>query len=335
MVSIRKYLNAVDRPRQGQADPAASGVIASLCAGILEHMAAYVLQGDQGSDFRAKLDDARERLSPAMSLEDALAVDETVRSSLSLWASRERESAQRTAMETQHVVGVLNHALMVLAGGSERAISRLQVIQESLNRTSAVRDMHGLRASLADAMKLIREESVREQEHSEREMAGFESQVLRFREQLAANPARKLPGRAGAIEAMTDRLAVLPPDTTLYLAAFVFDDIKAIVQRYGPEPAEELFYQVIRERIQPISATNASWRWSAGCVVSTFEHTSSLPVLKSELSKLCLLPLVYRMKLGSRTAVLKVAVSHLLATVSPRSLQSLVSQIDRFSGDIA
>jgi len=343
MVSIRKYLemncdgrDILAGPRQFGAAGADCAVLAGLCAAILDQIAAYVLQGEPASELRARIESAKARIQGEVTAEEAVRVEEVVRGALSACAARDRESAQRTAVETQHVVGVLNMALMALTGGSKRSVSRLQRIQTSLQRTSLIRDAEGLRASLADAMKLIREEAVREQATAEREFAGLEAQVVRIREQLAANPVRRLPGRAEAIRALVDRAPLRIPGAALYAIALSIDQIKALVQRYGGEPVDELFFQLIRERVQPLAPACASWRWSQGCIVSVFEHAGDREHLQSDLAELCRGPLVYRMMLGDRTAVLKVAVSHLL-TVAPcpatgDSLQPFVSQIDKFAG---
>jgi hypothetical protein len=347
MVSIRKYLDMGDvRNRkpgdepgsEHRAEPAGSpdcAVPAGLCAAILDQIGAYVLQGEAASELRARLEAVRAPIQGEITPEQAIRVEEGVRGVLSACAARDRESAQRTAVETQHVVGVLNMALMVLAGGSERSLSRLQRIQASLQRTSLIRDAEGLRASLADATKLIREEAAREQVSAEQDLAGLEAQVVRVRERLAANPVRRLPGRAEAIRALADWPARIP-GATLCLVALSIDQIKALVQRYGPEPVDELFFQLIRERVQPLAPACASWRWSQGCIVSMFEHSGDYERLQADLAELCRAPLVYRMTLGSRTAVLKVAVSHLL-TAAPRlqcgeSPDALVLQIDKFGG---
>ncbi len=331
------------KPEQSDAQGPNPLILAGLCAAILDQIGAYVVTGELGSEFRARIEEAKLKLGPSLEESEASHVAETVRSILAAGSARQRESAQRTAIETQHIVGVLNHALMVLAGGSERSLSRLQRIQSSLQRTSLVRDNDGLRASLADAMKLIREEAAREQEHSERDLADFESQVIRVREQVAANPVRRLPGRAEAAQALVDHIADRPAqestETTLYVAAFSVDQIRAMVQRYGPDPVEEVFFQVIRERIQPVAGSCLSWRWSAGCIISIFRHSSGISALKQQFASLCRTPVVYRMTLGSRTAVLKVSVSHMVISVAdvpdikPSDyVRSLMSQLDKFAG---
>jgi len=330
MVSIRKYLDMHGPSTPMPSKTPGSAVLAGLCSRILDHITAYVLTGEAGSDPKAGFEQVKARLGAQTSGEEAARVEDSVRAVLAGHAAHQRENAQRIAVETQHIVGVLNNALMVMSGGSQRSVSRLQHIQESLQRTSLIRDAQGLRASLADAMTLIREEATREQEHSARDLASVESDVIKVREHIAANPVRRLPGRGEAIEALPDTFSALQPGLSLYAVAFSFDNIRAIVQRYGTEPVDELFFQVIRERIQPVAAANTSWRWSPSCVVSIFALPCDLAHLQQELAELCRAPLVYRMSLGNRTAVLKVAVSHLVAACEPP--ETLISQIDKFSG---
>jgi hypothetical protein len=350
MVSIRKYLemrgDSKDSAEQSRAvsrdtrKPELPGgaecqVLAGLCAAILDQIVAYVLQGEAAAELRARLETAKSPLLGEIRPNEAVRVEEIVRGVLSACAARDREGAQRTAVETQRVVGVLNMALMVLAGGSKRSLSRLQHIQASLQRTSQIRDAEGLRASLADAMKLIRDEAAREQISAERDLAGLEAQVVRVREQLAANPVRRLPGRDDAIRALADT-PLRNPDASLYVMALSIEQIKALVQRYGPEPVDELFFQLIRERVHPVAPACVSCRWSQGCIVSLFEYSGDADLLRADLAELCRAPVVYRMTLGSRTAVLKVAVSYLLTSVPPLSDSDsrgvLVSQLDRFGG---
>ena len=174
--------------------------------------------------------------------------------------AQDREADRRTAVETQQVIVVLNDALLALTGGSQRSVSRLERIQESLARTARIRDAEGLRTSLASAMTLIREETEREQENAARELAVFESKVVRVRQQLAENPGRRLGDRADAVRTITASLRALRSECPLYAVAVSVANVHGITQRYGPESVNELFMQVISERIQPLAEAVTAWR---------------------------------------------------------------------------
>jgi hypothetical protein len=348
MVSIRKYLDMraprtddSAAPRHRSSDLVlGTTVLSGLCSKILNHIGTYVFGGDSNAELRAALVEARAPLDAGNDAEfdsaTAANIANTVRAMLVAHAARDREASQRASVDAQHVVGVLNYALMAISGGSLRSLSRLERVQESLQQTVRRRDVEGLRASLTDAMKLIREEATREKEHAERDLASVESEVVKVRERLAAKPGRGLPGRSEAIQALSDVCisdtdTVCSSDLPRCLVAFSFDNIR-VIQRYSPEQVEELFFQVIRERVYPLAAVNSSWRWCLGGIVSVFERDCTLPQLQSDLAELCRAPLVCRMTTGSGTTVINVSVSHLEVMLSSQALPSLIEQIDRFCG---
>jgi hypothetical protein len=181
-------------------------------------------------------------------------------------------------------------------------------------------------------MTLIREETAREQENAARDLAAFESKVVRVRQQLAENPGRRLGGRTEAVRVITDALLALRPGRSLYAVALSVENAQGITQRYGPESVNELFLQVINERIQPLAEAITSWRWSPGCVVALFEGDPDIRVLQAQLVGFSRAPFVCRMTLGSRTAVLKAGLSHMIVALMPETFRDLLAEIDRFGG---
>jgi GGDEF domain-containing protein len=235
----------------------------------------------------------------------------------------------------QQMMGVLGHALTVISGDSDRTVGRLQRIQETIQRTATLQDITLLRASLRDIVQLIGEESSKERQAGMREREGLESQVVRFRERVAGHPNRRLPGRVEAIRALSDSVASVPAGNTVWVLAFVFDQLKAIVQRYGAEATDDLFLQVLRERLQPLAPAYTAFRWSPNALVGVVQFQSGTETVQADMARLNQAPLVYRVSLGGRTAVLKVGLSHLsLEASGPRfsSIERLVEGVDGFTG---
>lgn len=350
MVSLRKYLNMPGPVATTQAAPIADVtrgnsqqiLLAGLCAQLVDQVTAYSCPAEGGEELRAELDAGKAVLrkvvleevayAAGLSEDEAAGVREAVRAALANRAARDRETACRTAVETQQVIGVLNDALVALAGGSQRSVSRLEKIQESLQQTSRIRDPDGLRASLSAAMSFIRQETAKEQESAAQDLAAFESKIVRVRKQLAENPGRKLGGRAEAVRLITDALLALRPGRSIYAVALSVANAQGITQRYGPESVNDIFLQAINERIQPLTETITSWRWSPACVVALFEGDPDIRILQTKLSEFSRSPFVCRMTLGSRTAVLKAGLSHLVVELTPETFRDLLAEIDRFAG---
>ena len=351
MVSLRKYLDlksapalvAVERENSSANISVQAGLFSTLCSEILDQIETHILPGEKGppnergcspgetSDLRRDFAEGRAHVEQNISLENIRLLQKTVEAAFAGHASGEKALAQRIAAETQQMVGVLNDALVALSGGSERSVARLQHIQESLQHTSRIRDPEGLRASLAEAMVLIREESAREKEQSARDLAAFESQVVQVRKKLSENPARRLRGRAEAVRVISDVILTMKPESKTYTVAFLLANVEATTHRYGPESVDELFFQVLRERVQPLGFSSTSWRWSPGCIVAMLEGPSDIQVLQAKLAELSRGPFVYRMTLGNRTAVLKAGLSHMILALTASSFSNVVAEIDRFS----
>jgi hypothetical protein len=341
MVSIRKYLDmAGARTTQApaaviEAEPSScssDAMLRDLCDQILGHVLAHV-RLTESSDAKVNLEQARAALmGDTVDRETAESIAAAAWGALERRRCEDKDLADRIASETSQIVGVLNEALLTLTGGSERMAARFKRIQESLERTSRVRDVDGLRASLADAIKSVQNESEREQEQAARDLAGFEAQVVSVRRKLSDNPTRQLRGRADAIVLIRESLNYLQPGSRLWAAGFRVGNAGALLQRYGREAMDDLFFQMARSVVSGVCASATCWRWSQGCVVGVFDSGDDIQTLQSRSVELMRAPLVHRMSLGSRTALLKVGVSQLIVQLTPDSLQNMIGELDGFSG---
>lgn len=330
MISIRRYLREYGAAT-ATGHPDNAPVLLRLCGSILDYVGVYVFAGEH-SPLREKLQATGSALGEGVSSETAAEIDESVREILSGYSRSVQENQQNAAIEMQQMVGVLGHALTVLSSGSERSVLRLQRIQETLVRTSAIQDISALRASLRDAVQLIGEESSKERQHGAREREGIEAQVVRFRELLAGNPNRRLQGRENAIRALGDCLAEAGTGRRVWALVFVFEQLTAIIQRYGPDVVDELFLHLIQERLQPVAPANSAFRWSASGILGVAMTELDSEAMQAAMANVNRAPLVCRVALGGRTAVLRVGLAHLAVPVSDGQLDHVVEEIDRFTG---
>ena len=345
MISIRKFLYA-HRPAEAAdelkvlADVASSLPVGpdmfTVYVALLGHIMACILSSDSVADLRARLAQARNRLSPELPGSEIHQIDTAIRGILTRYSARVQESAQRSALETQHIVGVLNQALSVVAGGGERSVSRLQKIQGALQRASGMQDMASLRASLSDAVHMVQEEEKKERETAARDLQNFGTEVAKARELVHGSTVCGLPGRPEGVDAIRDAMEGGPagygdPDEGVLVVAFVFSQLQGIVQRYGPDVVESLFFQLIRERIQPIAPSTIAFRWTPFSLVSLARAGTSVEQVKTAIAAANRAPLVHKVSLGNRTAVLKVGLAHLLLEGSQRTPASVIEELDGFT----
>ncbi len=332
MISIKKYLNAPAAGRTARIESAPKAGLAGLCSGLLESIANYVLTGDACSEARAKLGLVGESLHPALSPGESDAIQEYVRGILAERRSAAQDNATRTAADMRHLAEMLGQALTLVAAGGERSSAHIQKIQGALRHMSRMQDFAALKKSLGETIRLIDEDSVRGQQEADRELADFRAEVTSARDLLLSNPDRRLPGRPEGVSNIRQALQSVQPEHALYVVAFAFDRLDAIVQRYGPDAAEDLMYRLVRERVQPLAPANSAFRWTSRSLVGVFQRPRDFAGLRSEAVALNREPLVHRVPLGNRTAVLTVSPSHMVAEGAPDAPEALLDEVDRFTG---
>ncbi len=351
MISIRKYLDTRSNSNAANTAPgdleeeagridmeieptpagARPDAFYGMAAGLLDCIEKFVLSGEQDEPLRAELTHLNSGVSPNWSLEEAAQAVEAVRRILRRKNEALQQKGVKQAIEMQHIFAMLNQALIVLAEGKDRSVARLNRIQESLQRAYLIDDMVALKSSLSDTVRFVKAESVKSNETSTKEVARFEQEVNKAREFLG-DSRLELAGRHEGVNRITDSLTNLPPGESVYLVAFLLDRLQAFIQRYGPPVAEELVFRVIKERVQPIAASDTTFRWTSSSLVAVLKGQRDLAALQNQVNRLNSLPLVHRIALGNRTAVLTIKPSHLVAEGGPGSADALIDKVDQFTG---
>lgn len=327
--SIGRFLSTKTAQKSAQAVASAGGPY-DFSLGIIECINRTILAGENYSHLRSQLELAGGQITPDLNPEQARALLDSITQVLSEFRSTTQQSALAQAVEVQHIFAMLNQALIVLADGRDRSVARLNEIQQSLQRTSMIQDIVALKASLTDTVKFVEAESTQARASVNEELSHFEDEVVKAREFLGSTRI-ELAGRPEGVRRITDEIKALVPGQALYAVAYLFDRLQAVKQRYGPEVADEMIFRIIKERLQPVAPANTSYRWTSSSIVGVFHRGRDLEALRIEVANLNRTPVIHRIALGNRKAVLTVTPSHLVAEgVSDSSL--LVTQVDDFTG---
>jgi hypothetical protein len=336
MISIRKYLDLLGNYQSGSdAEPhlltSGEDPLCSLCSAVLEHVARYVLAGDAWTEARAHLGGLRDSLYIGLLPDESALIQEAVRRILASHLASVQSGATRTAVEMRHLAHLLNEAVMLVANDQERSIAGLKKIHDALLQTSRIPDLITLRASLAETIRLAEDESARQQAESARALATIQTNITEARHLVKQNPNQRLQGRPEGMRDISDTLPTVTQGHALYVVAFVFERLNAVAQRYGPDAVEDVIFRLIRERIQPLAQANSAYRWTQQSVVGVFERPRDLVRVRSEAAALNQAPLVQRIPLGNRTAVLTLKPSHLIAEGRTGMAEALIEEVDRFT----
>ena len=331
MISIRKYLNA-ERRREAEPERGShfSEELYTFSSSILEYIDQFVLTGEAGEPLRSQLLQVKEALRPDLKADEASLAGETVASILAAHQASSQRAGVHQMVEAQYIFGLLNQALVVLTEGSDRDVTRLATIQESLQRTGRMRDMASMKAALAETVQFIKVESVEARATAAQELGRLETEVTSARDFLGGNRL-ELAGRPEGVSEISNSLKNLVSGEAVYSIAYLCDRLSAVTQRYGPGVADELISRLIKERIKPMMSGNTVYRWTASSIVAVFSRPRDAEKLRAQIADLNRTPLVHKMALSGRTAVLTISPSHLVAESVFGSAATLVEQIDKFT----
>jgi hypothetical protein len=336
MISIRRYLNAEAKNQSSDPEPGLpiTGDLCAFARAVLDQINQFVLTADAGESLRSQLLQVRDSLRPNLKPDEAARAAASVSSTLAAHHASSKRAAGEQIIEAQHVFSMLNEALVVLADGNDRAISRLGTIQESLQRTTTMRDMSALRASLADTVEFIKVESVQARESAAQEMQRFDRAVNSAREILGSTRL-EFAGRPEGVSRISDSMKNLALGEAVYLVAYLCDRLHAVTQRYGPGVADELMSRLVKERVRPVMPGNTMYRWTPRSLVAVFSRPRDPEKVRNEVASLNRTPLVHRIALGGRTAVLTLSPSHLVVEGVSGPASFLVDQVDKFTLAVA
>jgi hypothetical protein len=329
MISIfdRRYRS--DKKTSAEANEDPSAMILHLSTGLLESINRNVLVGDGFAALRKQVDEVKDSLLQAESIEQITQAEPAISAVLAKYRADTQQAAVAQAIEVQHIFAMLNHALIVVSEGSDRSVTRLSEIQLSLQQTSKIRDIVALKTALADTVNFVEKEAAESRKVVTEELARLQIEVGKAREYIGSSRT-KLAGRTEAVARIGEALPILTEGHALYALAYVCGRLSGITQRYGAEVTEELVFRVIRERLEPVARAASLFRWTSSGLVAVFERQRDLTAVEMEVTALNRAPVVHRVALGNRTAVLTMSPSRLVLEGSPGSAAVLVDRLDKF-----
>jgi hypothetical protein len=331
MISIFDPRYWSDGKLRGGAKASPSEAIIGLVSGMLQSISRYVLTGDNRAPLREEIDRVTESLFHAESVDQILAAESAVSGVLARYRRDAQQAATAQTIEVQHIFAILNHALIVMAEGSDRSVSRLNQVQVALQHASGLRDIFAMKAALSETVQFVEKEASESRKLVTEELARLQTEVGKARE-FIGNTGASLPGRAEGITTIARNMQSVVEGQSLYALAYSCERLPAITQRYGAQVTEELIFRVIRERLQPIAGTGEVFRWTSPGLVAVFTRKRDLPAVTREVTALNCGPVEHRVSLGNRTAVLRMAPSCLVLEGAERTSEQLVEQLDHFMG---
>lgn len=328
MISLGKYLYGPGKKRDEPGVPDSVAALFQFSSSLLVDIQEDVLVGDNYASLRTQLLDLKASLRNDWTPAEESAAESTAKRVVCEYRASVNESTARQAIEIQSIFSTLNQALIVMSEGNDSSVSRLTTIQTALGKACLLDDIVALKSSLSKTLDFIRQEAVVAHEAGTKDIAEFSTQLGKARD-FIGNARIKMLGRSEGVTLITENLA--KEGEPIFVVGYLCDKLQSVALRYGAPIAEELVFHLINERIRPITPEGALFRWTSSSIVATFPSSGDLAKLRSQVTELNRTPLVHRILLGGRTAVLTMSPSQFIAQGKPGEADRIVEQVDRFA----
>lgn len=226
MISLKKYISS---SKDGLAS-AALETSALLIDGIARH--AVNCDPVDFDTLQLKFRNLRREFGESPSPEAVRAVANSAVTAMQAYNRGVEKNAKSHLREMLSIVGMLTETVSQATAGSEKSVSNLQSITTQLQEVYEIEDVRVVKARLAESLRGLREETIRQKELAAREMA----ELAELRAAMSPECGQLLDRRKAeiALGKAFDRAA----DT--YAVVFCVDRFDAIRGRFGPESAQQV-----------------------------------------------------------------------------------------------
>jgi GGDEF domain-containing protein len=327
MISLKKYLKA-DRIEE------LAAVRARVNHLLLEAIRLHAVEADAADleRFRAEVADLDRRLEAAATPADALVVAGEAIKALEAYNHRVGRLIRAQVLELRQMVAVLTEGLERLSMGGERAIANLKQINRQVERVSTIEDIRLLKVRLAECVRELEQEAVRQREESSRLITHLKTEVTRLaegsRREPRFDPVTGLLGRPEAVRAIE---AASAGGRHSYAAVFVVDRLALVNNRFGYAAGDQMLRDFAARLRSFLSDADSLFRWSGPAFVALVERQAPEAVLEREVRRFAAQRQEEFLEGGGRSGLISVTVSWtILPLFRFGSAEPVIRKIDQF-----
>jgi GGDEF domain-containing protein len=240
------------------------------------------------------------------------------------------ELEQERAAALQNMISGLQQTVVLLSGGSRRAVAGLQQIERELMCAGAIEDIVALRSRLSQCLQLVREEAARERDEVAANLLRMQEAITRASEKVAIL-RNGTPDRAEAERILRAEGTGGCPQ---FAAVFRLERFASIASRFGEEAAGQVrdyFADCLEDRIaQPAQL----FRWNEAALLVLLDRKKPKWEVTAEIQGVDWGSLKKRVEAGERVAVL--SLSNQWAVFERDEIdnrEELIARISRFAGN--
>ena len=239
----------------------------------------------------------------------------------------------RQGSELQNMVAMLTQTVKALGSASEISGKNLENIATQLKRASALEDIYQLRLRLAECLKNVRDEAVRQRSESQSTLQTMKHELAASQQRLSYHGIEtdidRVTGFAGRSAAEIAIHEAVEAGDSRYVVIAVLGKMQSINARFGYAVGDEVLCEFAARVAGRLCSRAAFYRWSGPSMIGLLQRSEPAHVIRSEVAKVVEAPISKSLVTGAQNAFITTSAASLVLPVAPPAGE-IISRIDAF-----
>jgi GGDEF domain-containing protein len=240
---------------------------------------------------------------------------------------------ERQGGELQSMVSMLTQTVRTLGSASEISARNLENIAVQLKRASALEDIYQLRVRLAECLKNVHDEAVRQRGESQNTVQTMKRELAASQQRLSYHGIEtdidRVTGFAGRSAAEVAIHEAVESGESRYVAVAVLGKMQSINARFGYAIGDEVLCEFAARVAGGLCCRAAFYRWSGPTVIGILQRSDPVHVIRSEVARVVEAPISKSLVSGSQNAFITTSATSLVVPIAPPAGE-IISSIDIF-----
>jgi len=229
---------------------------------------------------------------------------------------------------------MLTKTVITIGSSSEASVSKLQDIQNSLERARMLEDIHALKHRLSECLDVVKEETLRQKVESQRTVHALQQQIEYSEGLLGASvvlpdidKATGLPGKAEAEKAIQ---AALDSPNGKFIVIAVISRVQAVNARFGYAVGDKVLAACAEHFRNSLLANDQLCRWQGPALIAVLTRAERIDEVRAEIRRFADSKLEKAVDIGCRSILIPLSANWSVLPIAP-PMEALLKKLEAFA----
>lgn len=260
---------------------------------LLQGIALHAVEGDQSDydRFRNDFERIQAPLGKNSSGQELLVAAGAANQALADYGQRTTRFIRQQGAVLHNMISMLTQTMVSIGAGSESSAEHLQAIEKELAHAVLIEDVQTLKVRLADCLKNLREEVVRQKAQAQAQARQIQQHVDHAHDCI--NDPPEVDGEIDSTTGLRTRSAAktafhaaLQTPGRKYVVAAVVNCIQSVNRRFGYGVGDHLLKTFSDLFGATLAKTDRLFRWRGPAFVALLEREESINAVQAEIRRI-------------------------------------------------